>query len=449
MRTIAVRAPNAPSRELGETTCVCETCLARVPARIVTSDAEVSYVKNCPVHGLHRSVVSTDPEYFIECRSRRAGLSLSLQRRLNRDAPHSSPPQEASGGLRPTAMAILEIVDGCNAKCPTCSSASSSQLKRIMPLPEIEAALDAFTSKSPQHDLLMISGGEPTLHPQVIEALAAAHARGIARVMLITNGFKIARDPEFAAALATLGPWLEIYLQFDSLSEGVLRALRGDDLRDVRRRALQELERHHVPTTLVCVVKKGLNDAEIGGVVDTALSYECVRGVTFQPMRAVGRTEGFEPETEWLTVADIRRALVDSGHFEGSGLQPHPCNPETICVGYLSRSSKSCITDDVLALTAPGDVVPPGAVASVRESMFFSPAFETPGFTYGDVFRVCIVSYVDRFDFTMEGAAESCIHFLAADGRLIPLETHYLFPEGASSTRFQSQAPLHFTRRHR
>lgn len=439
MKGIAVKARAPAEYELGETTCVCETCLARVPARIVASDAQVWYEKTCPVHGFHRSIISTDPAYFIECRSRRAE-SLGPPRI---HAGYSDP--RAQQGLRPTAMAILEIVDGCNAKCPTCSAASQPEITRVMKLLEIEAALDAFMNTSQQHDLLMISGGEPTLHPQVLEVLALAHARGIARVMLITNGFRIAREPEFASALAALGPWLEIYLQFDSLSEQVLKVLRGEDLRDVRARALQELERHQIATTLVCVVKKGLNETEIGSVVDTALTYKCVRGVTFQPMRAVGRTDGFEPRTQWLTLADIRTALISSDHFAPAGLQPHPCNPEMICIGYLSRTSGACVTDEVLELTACENVTRPGAEL-VNGAMFFSPAFEVPGLMYEDVFRVCVVSYMDRFDYTTDGAARSCIHFLTANGSLIPLETYYLFPSDPSPECVEDRTPIQVVR---
>ncbi len=133
--------------------------------------------------------------------------------------------------------------------------------------------------------------------------------------MLVTNGIRIARDPQFVSKLAELGSWLEIFLQFDSLSEGVLRVLRGEGLREVRTLALANLELHQIATTLVSVVKKGLNDHEIGGVIETGLTYKCVRGVTFQPLRAVGRTEGFNPASEWTTLAEVRRNVLISGHF--------------------------------------------------------------------------------------------------------------------------------------
>ncbi len=329
MKTGAALAIGASSQVLGRATCLCETCLAQVPAEIVANDTAVSYVKNCPIHGVHGSVIATDPQYFLECRS--------LRRTRMASDPHVERPAD---GRHSTMMAIVEVTESCNARCPTCSAASSPELKTIWSADQIRHALDAFkTASAPPHDLLMVSGGEPTLHPDLIEILENAHATGFHRVMLITNGLRIARERAFAANLAALGPWLEVYLQFDSLDERVLRELRGEDLREVRLRALEHLESYGIATTLVSVVKNGLNQDEVGAVVDFALTYRCIRGVTFQPLRAVGRTDGFDPKLHRLTLTDVRARLIDTGRFDGSSLRPHPSSPETVCIGYLSRSS--------------------------------------------------------------------------------------------------------------
>lgn len=422
-------APRSLEAELGTVTCVCERCLGIARARILATDMQVAYEKVCPIHGVHRTVVSNDPEYFMRCHSlQSANPGGSNMTRSTRSSRVTNVLQSSS------AMPILEVVQGCNAKCPTCSAASLPGQAGMLSLSEVNVILGSFTEATPQHDLLMISGGEPTLHPQIMDVLKAARAHGIARVMLITNGIRLASDAQFVSKLAELGSWLEIYLQFDSLSENVLRVLRGEDLRDVRNRAIENLEHAKIATTLVSVVKKGLNDHEIREVIEVGLAHKCIRGVTFQPLRAVGRTVGFDPTTEWTTLSEVRRNVLASGHFSGNDLQPHPCNPERICIGYLSRESGRSITNEVLSLTRSDPALHDGlSTKSVRHSMFFSPLFEQPGFAYEDVFRVCVVSYADRFDFTFEGAARSCIHFLQANGSLVPLENHYLFPRNESS----------------
>src|SRR5207302_5429426 len=104
---------------------------------------------------------------------------------------------------------------------------------------------------------------------------------------------------------------LEIYLQFDSLERTPLLALRGADLRAIRRQAIERLNRLDISTTLVVTVKKGLNDGDLGCIVEYALEQPCVRGVTFQPIQAAGRLEGFDPATDRLTLTEVRRRILE------------------------------------------------------------------------------------------------------------------------------------------
>lgn len=220
-----------------------------------------------------------------------------------------------------------------------------------------------------------------------------------------------------------VGSWLEVYLQFDSLDERVLREIRGEDLREVRLRALEHLESYGVATTLVSVVKNGLNQGEVGAVVDLALTYRCIRGLRSR-LRAVGRTDGFDPSLHRLTLTDVRAALIETGRFDTSSLRPHPCSPETVCIGYLSRSSGGAVTADLFEATKDP------ALSDLADSMFFFPRHTTRAFCYDDLFRVCIVSYMDRFDFSVESAVGSRMHFVGIDGTSTPLESRYLLPGG-------------------
>jgi hypothetical protein len=87
-------------------------------------------------------------------------------------------------------------------------------------------------------DLLQISGGEPTLHPELFAIIAAANRRNIRHLMLNTNGIRIATEPDFAARLAEWMPRFEVYLQLDALSRAALQTIRGADLRRAHAMAL-------------------------------------------------------------------------------------------------------------------------------------------------------------------------------------------------------------------
>src|SRR5437763_17170034 len=106
-------------------------------------------------------------------------------------------------------------------------------------------------------DVVQISGGEPTIHPEFSAILDAAKARPIKHLMVNTNGIKIAQDAEFARRLKDYMPGFELYLQFDSLRASPLLALRGEDLRDIRKRAIERLNEHNISTTLVVTLQKG------------------------------------------------------------------------------------------------------------------------------------------------------------------------------------------------
>src|SRR5690242_18872613 len=137
--------------------------------------------------------------------------------------------------------------------------------------------LRALVKSEGEPDLVQISGGEPTLHPDFFAILDAVRARPIRHVMINTNGLRIAREPEFVAKLAQNKRGLEVYLQFDSLQRDALVSLRGADLRRIRQQALENLERHGLSTTLVATIKRGVNDREIGDIVRHALTWKCVQ----------------------------------------------------------------------------------------------------------------------------------------------------------------------------
>lgn len=106
--------------------------------------------------------------------------------------------------------------------------------------------LDAVVRNEREPDVVQISGGEPTIHPQFFEILDIAKRKPIKHLMVNTNGIRIASDKEFARRLAEYMPGFEIYPQFNSFEETALRALRGADLRHVREKAIEHLNEFNI-----------------------------------------------------------------------------------------------------------------------------------------------------------------------------------------------------------
>jgi len=452
---------------LGETTPLCEECLELVPAKILAEGNDVFYQKRCAEHGVQKTLVSTDRGYWQRTREwvKPGDVPQKYFSRTERGCPWDC-------GLCPdheqhTCLGIIEINEHCNLTCPVCFAGSSPAHTGTRSLAQVERMLDALVEAEGEPDAVQISGGEPTLHPQIIEILQAARRRPIRHVMLNTNGIRIAREPDFVKRLAELKPGFEVYLQFDSLTRDALIDIRGADLTRIRLQALENLEAAGVSTTLVVVVKKGVNDAELGEIVRFALKYKCVRGVTFQPVQDAGRNEGFDPNRHRVVLSDIRRGLVAQGSgFGDTDIVPLPCNPENIAIGYALRNGEtlvpltSLLPREVFVDAAPNAIAfekYPELKRRVFDALSLStagtttskilgdllcclPSFELPtGVGYDNVFRVVIVQFLDRYNFDLGQVKRSCIHFVTPEGQIIPFDTYNLFYRTRTHRRLQER----------
>ena len=250
-------------------TSVCATCLRRVEAKILLSNDEVVMEKWCPEHGKARVLLADDVAYWRRAREfflKAPELPVRFATPTRWGCPYDC-------GLCPdhmqhSCLALLEITDRCNLRCPVCYAGSGPERTEARSLVEIEKMLDALVEGEGEPDVVQISGGEPTIHPDFFAILDAARRRPIRHLMVNTNGIRIAADAAFAERLASYAPGFEVYLQFDSLDDAVNRVLRGAPLLDQRLKALERLNELNLSTTLVVTVVKGLNDGEIGKLVD-------------------------------------------------------------------------------------------------------------------------------------------------------------------------------------
>jgi 7,8-dihydro-6-hydroxymethylpterin dimethyltransferase len=452
---------NAPLRKIspyifhGQTTSLCPECYALVPAKIIFDDGNVYYQKRCKTHGISKALISTDIPFY----------KLAQDYIKPGDRPHVFQTRTEEGcpydcGLCPdheqhSCLGLIDVNEACNLTCPMCFADSSTAKTYHRPLAEIEKMMDALVASEGEADLLQLSGGEPTIHPQIIEIIEAAKRRPIRHIMLNTNGIRIAQDPAFVEQLASFKPGFEVYLQFDSLRPSVLKHLRGADLTRIRKDALEALEKHNISTTLVVVVKRGQNDDELGDIIKYALKWKCIRGITFQPVQDAGRNEDFDPATDRFVLSDIRKAIIAAGTaFEAGDIIPLPCNPESIAIGYALRNGEtiapitSYFPRDMLVQALPNAITFEKYPDLHKEILnFFSlatvecnnperldallcclPQIPVPeGMGYENIFRIAIVEFLDAHNFCISRVKRSCVHFVTPNGQIIPFDTYNLF----------------------
>ena len=436
------------------TISLCPECLRRIDAKIVFEHGNVYMLKNCPEHGFSRVLIATDVEYYKNIRNYNKPSETPL--RFNTKTHYGCPydcglctDHEQHG-----CLTVVEITDRCNLSCPTCYAMSSPHYGRHRTVEEVERMLDIIVANEGQPDVVQISGGEPTIHPQFFEILDIAKKKPIKHLMVNTNGIRIANDPGFAEQLATYMPDFEIYLQFDSFKASALEQLRGRDLRDVRIKAIEKLNELNLSTTLVVTLQKGVNDDEIGKIIEFGLQQRCVRGVTLQPTQIAGRLEQFNPATDRITMTGVRQSILDQTNiFQPNDLIPVPCNPDALVMGYalklagqvfpmtryidpahLLNNSRNTIVyeqdaelhQQLIKIFSTGISVD-RVDNDMKQLLCCLPQISAPGLNYDNLFRIIIMRFIDAYDFDVRAIKKSCVHIVHKDGRIIPFETMNLF----------------------
>jgi len=321
-------APDRVDRDevfLEYTKSICPVCKAVVDAEVNVRDNKVFLRKRCRDHGRFEALVYSDAQaYVASTRFNKPGtLPLATQTEVRDGCPLDC-------GLCPdhkqhACVGVIEVNTGCNLECPVCFADSGHHPDGFSLTDEqVEAGLDVFVAAEGEPEVVMFSGGEPSIHPRIVEFCAMARDKGIRTVVLNTNGIRLAHDPSFAPRLAELD--VCIYLQFDGLSAATHTAFRGRDLRETKSKALERCAVAGLRALLVAAVDATVNLGEVGAVVRFGIAHPAVRGVVFQPVTHAGRTPSFDPRHR-LTNPDVIGALVDQcgDWFRPSDFFPVPC----------------------------------------------------------------------------------------------------------------------------
>lgn len=186
-------------------------------------------------------------------------------------------------------MAMVEITNRCNMACPICYSNASVQAQDKS-IEEVRIALEQLLELTETPIPLQISGGEPTLHDELPQIVAMAKEMGYRNIEVISNGIRIAREPDYLERLKQKG-LTAVYLQFDGLQPKTTLAIRGQDMSVVRSKAIAAIRASDLCATLAVVVTKGVNDYEIGDIINFATkNIDVVRAINFQSAtRLTGR----------------------------------------------------------------------------------------------------------------------------------------------------------------
>jgi uncharacterized radical SAM superfamily Fe-S cluster-containing enzyme len=334
--------------------------------------------------------------------------------------------------------------------CPLCFAEAGAGFQ--LTLQEVEAILDHFVATEGNPEVVQFSGGEPTIHPDLIPMLKAAQARPINRVMINTNGKRIAHDDDFLAQLAEIRP--DIYLQFDGFDAETYRIIRGEsDILPEKLKALDRLAEIGCLVILVPAIMRGVNEHEVGEIVKFGLAHPAVYGINFQPAFAAGRHLSHDP-LERLTNPDLIKLVAEQtqGLFRIDDFVPVPCcfpTCNSVTYAYVDDHQVTPLTRllnvddylDYIANKVTADLrldvqaaleglwsaaAMPGSSQSLTQFALTCLACGMPDGSFNvrefsrRIFMIAFQDFLDPWTFNQKNVMKCCKEFLLPDGKQIP-----------------------------
>ena len=314
------------------TKSLCPVCLNKIEANVYERGGAVYMDKTCEEHGQYSARIASERRHYYV-----ADPNVESMVSCCGPGQHCGDQTENH-----SCNMLIEITQSCNLTCPTCYAGSSPQNKSFMSVEQFTKNIDGLLAKGKgDADLIQLSGGEPTIHPEFFEILEIALDRGIKQVYINTNAIKLSRR-EFAERVASYGSRVSVYLQFDGFKPETYALIRGrEDLLETKIRAADLCEELGINTVPTMTLTREINDDEVGKFIDWASSRpNSVRKVMIQPAMYSGRYDN--PRLiERMTVADVVNDICEqTGVFTPDDFTPIPCSdPNCFSLGVAVRAA--------------------------------------------------------------------------------------------------------------
>jgi hypothetical protein len=188
-------------------------------------------------------------------------------------------------------------------------------------------------------EVINLSGGEPTLHPNFRELIELSIRPEILKVSVSTNGITLAEDDSLLEYLQEKD--VVISLQLDGFNDEVYQKLRGQTLLDTKMRLLEKLKKNNVKMSITYTLARGINEAEVKDVLNYFFENENVIGLVFQPIAYEGRGREFKHNpSDRITILDTIRLIEKSsrGRLKVKDFVPLPCSyPSCFALTHLLK----------------------------------------------------------------------------------------------------------------
>lgn len=313
------------ARSLSRTSSLCIACKQGIPAEIVEVGGKIMMRKRCPRHGAQEVMIASDAAWYH--RTLAFGAVLKAPSIVKKEVKTGCPYDcgACSSHQQSVYLPVIPITSACNLDCPICYTINKNEGAFHMSPEEFGATLEVIRRNDPEMKIINLTGGEPTRHPQLTELVRLCHQAGIHRVTISTHGLTFLHDEQMLQELAELRA--RIVLSFDSFEDKINKMMIGANVFGAKMRVLDQLARYNVDTTLIPVLALGVNDHEVGRLIDLALTREHIRSLEIHTMTFTGQGgTGFDSKSR-ITAPDVLRHIESStgGRIRMDDFVPSPC----------------------------------------------------------------------------------------------------------------------------
>ena len=448
-------------RRLRQTTSLCTVCKQGVSAEIVEVADRIVMRKRCAVHGEEEILLASDAAWYH--RNERYAAVLKAPATVKKQVEAGCPFDcgACTSHQQSVYLPVIPITSACNLDCPICYTINKNEGAFHMTLAEFREILAVIRRNDPAMKIINLTGGEPTRHPDLREIVRACHEAGIHRVTISTHGLSFIHDESLLADLAALRA--RIVLSFNSFDEETNKRMIGANVYKAKMRVLEQLAKHNVDTTLIPVLALGVNDHEIGNLIDLALTNAFIRSLEIHTMTFTGQGGvGFDSRAR-ITVPDVLKRIeaATRERIRVDDFVPSPCaHPLCYQTCYLLQTERlgfvpfarfmsienirELLTDNLYM--EPGSTMesvlhgvisdlwardePDELATEVLRTLkrLLQQIFPTLGLSYAEqqvlteraAKTIYIHSHMDEANFDTERIRQCCVGVPAADGGNIP-----------------------------
>ena len=427
-----------------QTQSLCPECLKRIPAIRLARGNDLFMKKTCPDHGEFEVLLwSGNPSYREWGSPKIPSYPERPVTKVVQGCPFDC--GLCTDHRQQTCTALLEVTQRCNLRCAFCFAAANKLSSPDPDMKTIKHWYDALLANAKPCNI-QISGGEPTLRDDLPEIITLGRSMGFGFIQVNTNGLRLGNDPAYATRLKAAG-LASVFLQFDGMREDIYLKLRGSACLKSKLAAIETCRRLGIGVALVPTVVRGVNDNELGSIIQFALkNLDVVRGVHFQPVSFFGRYPAIPTDIERITIPEIIRkleaqtgGLLKMEDFKPPGCENALCSfngsfvlmPDASVIALTNHKSVGCVKRSP-ENAAEGASKSRKFVAqnwSGRESK--TPSDSKSDFSMGhwdilferaSTHNLCIsgMAFQDVWNIDLDRLRDCCIHVMSPDGRLIP-----------------------------